>query len=155
MLLSLTFAAALLVSPQDAPVAPPAPPAAPQAPAQPAEPTPEQMAVINRIQAAGEALEEMMEELEPQAATIRADAALSAADKETRIRDLLTDKQPVLDEFGNALEAMILMQAASEGATPEQAAQAATMVRGMFPEQIAQALITGEDPGEDEGTAGQ
>jgi hypothetical protein len=145
VLAPLIIAAALLVSPQDAPVAPPAPPAAP---ATPAQPTPEEMAVLARIQAAGEALEDAMEELEPRAAEIRGDAALTAADKDTRIRALLAGKQPVLDEFGAAVEQVILLQAVSEGATPEQAAQAATMARTMIPQQIAQALITGEGLGD-------
>lgn len=149
MLASLIIAAALLASPQDAPTAPPAPPAAPAAPAQPAGPTPEQMAIITRIQAAGEALEAAMAELEPRAAAIRTDAALPAADKETRIRALLAEKQPVLDEFGAALEAVILMEAASEGSTPEQAAEAAAMVRDVLPERLAQMLITGERSGND------
>lgn len=147
VLASLIIAAALLVSPQDAPVAPPAPPAAP---ATPAQPTPEEMAVLARIQAAGEALEDAMEELEPRAAGIRGDAALTAADKETRIRALLAGKQPVLDEFGAAVEQVIMLQEVSEGATPEQAAQAATMARTMIPQQIAQALITGEGLGDDD-----
>ena len=106
------------------------------------------MAVLARIQAAGEALEDAMEELEPRAAEIRGDAALTAADKDTRIRALLAGKQPVLDEFGAAVEQVILLQAVSEGATPEQAAQAATMARTMIPQQIAQALITGEGLGD-------
>ncbi|MBL0968544.1 MAG: hypothetical protein IBJ02_05480 [Brevundimonas sp.] len=146
MLASLIIAAALFASPQDAPAAPHAPPAAP---AQPAGPTPEQMAVITRIQAAGEALEATMEELEPRAAAIRTDAALPAADKDARIRALLAEKQPVLDEFSAALEAMIMMQATSEGATAEQAAQAAAMVRDVLPERLAQMLITGERPDDD------
>ncbi|RZJ31611.1 MAG: hypothetical protein EON85_03055 [Brevundimonas sp.] len=132
---------------QQAPVAPPAPPAA-AAPV-PA-PSPEEQAVMARIEAAGEALGTVMEDLEPRAAAIRADAGLSAADKETRIRALIAEHQPVLDEFSSALQALMLIKAASEGATPEEAAQAAAAVSMMVSSQIARGLITGEDPDEGE-----
>lgn len=128
---------------QQAPAAPPAPPAAP-APA-PA-PTPEEQAVMVRVEAAGEALQEVMEDLEPRAAAVRADASLSAADKETRIRAMIAEHQPVLDEFNSALQGLMLIKAAAEGASPEEAAQAAAMVSTMVSAQITQALVTGEDP---------
>ena len=149
MSLRLTLAAAALLAvatpafAQQAPAAPPAPPAAP-AP-EPA-PTPEEQAVMARVQTAGEALQEVMEDLEPRAAAVRADASLSAADKETRIRAMIAEHQPALDEFSSALQALMLIKAAAEGASPEEAAQAAAVVAAMIPAQISQALITGEDP---------
>ncbi|MFN3558432.1 MAG: hypothetical protein ACK4UQ_04015 [Brevundimonas sp.] len=152
MSLRLTLAASALLAvatpvfAQQAPTAPPAPPAAAAAPAPTPAPTPEQTALMTRMQAAGEALEATMEELEPQAEEIRDDAALSDADKETRIRALIAGKQPVIDEFTSALQGVVLMRAAAEGASPEEAAQTATMISGMVSGQIAQGLITGEDP---------
>lgn len=143
---TLLLAASPALAQQVAPV-PPAPPAAP-APA--AAPTPEQMAVVNRVQTAGEALEAVMEELEPQAETIRDDTSLTDADKETRIRALIAEHQPVIDEFTTALRAMILLKAASEGSSPEEAAQASAMIGDMVSTQIAQSLITGEDPDGDD-----
>ena len=157
MSLRLVLASAALIAmtgpafAQQAPAAPPAPAPPPAAAQTPQEITPEQRAVVARIEAAGTALEAMMTELEPRAAAVRADASLSAEDKETRIRAMLAEHQPTLDEFTAALNDMILMQAASEGASPEEAAQAAAMVRGMVSTQIAQALITGEDPDQDGG----
>ncbi|RZJ44877.1 MAG: hypothetical protein EON86_02490 [Brevundimonas sp.] len=139
---SALLAVATPVFAQQAPVAPPAPPAAPAAPA----PTPEQTALMTRMQAAGEALEAAMEELEPQAEEIRDDAALSDADKETRIRALIAGHQPVIDEFTTSLQAVIMMRAAADGTSPEEAAQGAAMIAGMVSGQIAQSLITGEDP---------
>lgn len=99
-----------------------------------------------RIQTAGEALQTVMEDLEPRAAAVRADAGLSPADKEARIRAMIAEHQPVLDEFSSALQALMLVKAAAEGASPEEAAQAAAVVSGMVSTQIAQGLITGEDP---------
>ena len=128
---------------QQAPAAPPAPPAAP-APA-PA-PTPEEQAIMVRVEAAGEALQEVMEDLEPRAAAVRADASLSAADKEIRIRAMIAEHPPVLDEFNSALQGLMRITAAAEGASPEEAAPAAAMVSTMVSAQITQALVTGEDP---------
>lgn len=137
----LTIASPALA--QQAPAAPPAPPAVP-APA-PA-PNPEEQAVMARVETAGEALQEAMEDLEPRAAAVRADATLSAADKETRIRAMIAEHQPALDEFSSALQALMLIKAAAEGASPEEGAQAAAVVGSMVSSQITQALITGEDP---------
>jgi hypothetical protein len=139
VLLSMTFAAALLVSPQDAAVAPPVPPA-------PAAPSAEEMALIARVEAAGEAMEATMETLTPQAEAVRIDASLSADEKETRIRALMAEHQPVFDAFGEALHALILDKAAADGASPQEAAEAAAMIRASFAAQMTQALITGQDP---------
>ena len=149
--MSLRFALAAAVvlavaTPALAQQAPAAPPAVAAAPAQTPAPTPEQTALMTRMQAAGEALEAAMEELEPQAEEIRDDAALSEADKEHRIRALIAGKQPVIDEFTTSLQAIIMMRAAAEGTSPEEAAQGAAMIGGMVSGQIAQSLITGEDP---------
>jgi hypothetical protein len=151
MSIRLTLAAAAtlaLASPafaQDAPVAPPAPPAAPAAPA---EASPEEVALTARVEAAAQPLEAMMEAIKPRAAAIRADAGLSAADKETQIRALLAEHQSTLDAFSEAVQALVLYKASAEGAEPEEAAQAASMVGGMISTQIAQALLTGEAGGE-------
>lgn len=144
--LILAVSAALVATPVLAQTAPPAPPAAPAAPAAPAEMTPEQMTIIGRVQTAGEALEQVMNELQPAAAAVRADAALSATDKETRIRARIAGHQPVIDEFTAALGAMVQLKALEEGATVQEADQTAAMVSGMVSEKIAQSLITGEDP---------
>jgi hypothetical protein len=152
MSIRLTLAAAAatlaLAAPafaQDAPAAPPAPPAAPAAPAQP---SPEEVALTSRVEAAAQPLEAMMADLKPRAAAIRADAALSDADKETRIRALLAEHQSTIDELSSAIQALVLYKASAEGAEPEEAAQAASMVGGMINTQIAQALLTGEAEGE-------
>jgi hypothetical protein len=145
MSLRLTLAAAALLAvaaPAVAQQAPPAPPAAPAAPA----PSPEEAALMANVQTAGEALQAVMVDLEPRAAAVRADAALSAADKESRIRAMLAEHQPVLDQFSEALKAMVLFKASEEGASPDEAEQAATMVGGMVATQIAQGLLTGESP---------
>ncbi|MDQ8028227.1 MAG: hypothetical protein REJ23_05835 [Brevundimonas sp.] len=125
--------------------APVAPPAAPAAPAAPAEPTAEEVALTARVQTAAEAIEPLMATLKPQADAIRADAALSDADKETRIRALLVPHQATIDELTQSIQALILYKASSEGASPEEAAQASSMVGAMVPAQIAEALIKGED----------
>ena len=97
---------------QQAPVAPPAPPAAP---VPPPAPTPEETALTARVQATGEALEATMGELEPQAEAVRDDTTLTDAEKETRIRALIAQHQPVIDEFTASLQAIIMMRAAAEG----------------------------------------
>ncbi|WP_439470488.1 hypothetical protein [Brevundimonas sp.] len=151
MSIRLTLAAAATLafaSPafaQDAPAAPPAPPAAP---ATPAQASPEEVALTARVEAAAQPLEAMMEAIKPRAAAIRADASLSAADKETQVRALLAEHQSTLDEFSAAVQALVLYKASAEGAEPEEAAQAASMVGGMINTQIAQALLTGEAEGE-------
>jgi hypothetical protein len=127
---------------------PPAPPAPAEAPA---EIPPVQAAAIARVQTAGEALKTVMEELEPQAAAIRADAALSPEDKETRIRALLAPHQAKLDEFVAAITDMVAFETADEGASPEEIAEASTMIGPMIMAEITQALITGETGEEDEG----
>lgn len=152
MLIRTILAAAVLLAatPALAQQAPGTPPGPPIAPAAPAEPTPEQMAVITRAQAAGEALQTMMDDLEPRAEAVRDDTSLTDAEKETRIRAMIAEHQPVIDEFTTAVRAMILLKAASEGASPEEAAQASAMIGDMVSTQIAQSLITGEDPDGDE-----
>lgn len=137
---------------QQAPVAPPAPPVVAAPPQPTPAPTPEEAAAVARIEAAGEALEATMEDLGPRAEAIRGDTALTDADKETRIRALIAEHQPVIDEFTSALQSIILMRAAAEGTSPEEAAQGAAMIGGMVSSQIAQALITGDDPDGDEDT---
>lgn len=148
MSIRLTLAAAAVLAlatpalAQQAPAAPPAP-AAPTAP--PAAATPEQQAAMARIEAAGGALETLMEELEPKAEEIREDAALSDADKETRIRALIAENQPVFDEFAAALGGVMALKAAEEGASPEEAAAATQAIQTQVSQAIVQSLLTGED----------
>lgn len=147
MSIRLTFAAVAVLAlatpafAQQAPAAPPAPPAAP------AGPTAEQQAAMARIQTAGEALEALMTDLEPRAEAIRDDTALSAADKETRIRALIGEHQPVFDEFAAALGGVMALKAAAEGASPEEAAAATQAAQTMVTQAIVQSLLTGEDAG--------
>lgn len=131
---------------QQAPAVLPAPPAQ----AEPAAPTPEQQAAMTRIEAAGAALEELMADLEPQAEEIREDATLSDADKETRIRALIAEHQPVFDEFAAALGGVMALKAADEGASPEQAAVASQSAQAMVGQAIVQSLLTGEAGDESE-----
>jgi len=104
-----------------------------------------------RIQTAGEALEALMTDLEPRAEAIRDDAALSDTDKETRIRALISEHQPVFDEFAAALGVVMTLKAADEGASPEEAAAAAQAAQAAVTQAIVQSLLTGEGGGGSEG----
>lgn len=139
------LAAALLLS---APAAqePPAPVTLPVTP--PREASPAEMAAEARVEAAGEGLKAMMDDVGPRAQAVREDATLSAADKDTRIRTLILPHQPVLDEFGDALAALITLRVAAEGSASADAAATGVMVRGIVVTTITNSLITGEEIGD-------
>jgi hypothetical protein len=143
--LTLAAAAVLALAPaalaQQAPAAPPAPAAAPAAPAAPSA---DQQAAVARIEAAGNAIEAVMTDLEPKAEEIREDTTLSAADKETRIRALIAEHQPVFDEFSAALGSVMALKAASEGASAEEAAAATQAAQTMVSQAIVRSLLTGD-----------
>lgn len=144
MLLRLT---AVLLLALAAPAAAQTPPGPPVGAAEPSA-SPRMTAAVEQVETTGAALEAMMDEVEPLAAAVRADASLPAADKNARLRALIAERQAVLDAFGNALAELIAVQAEEEGATPEAAAASAATVRGIVLGALVQALMTGEDPRE-------
>ncbi len=151
--LVLAVSAALaLASPalaQEAPAAPPVP-AEPAAAPPAGTPSDELMAAFVSIEAVGARLEAVMADLEPRAAAVRADAALSDEEKATRIRAMMGENQPVFDEFGAALSELIRLSAMAEGAPAEDAAAAASAAPAQMMAMIEQQLITGESGDEDE-----
>lgn len=151
MSIRLTLAAAAVLALATPALAQQAPPAPPAPAAAPAAPSAEQQAAMARIEAAGAAIEAVMTDLEPKAEEIREDATLSAADKETRIRALIAEHQPVFDEFSAALGSVMALKAASEGASPEQAAAATQAAQTMVSQAIVQSLLTGETEDGSEG----
>jgi hypothetical protein len=111
--------------------------------------SPELAAAEARVEAAGEEIKAVLESLEPQAAAIRTDAALSDTEKATRIGALLDPHRGKIDAFGAALEALIMLEAAGEDVPPEVMAGAAAQVRQTVAQAIEGALISG-DIGDDQ-----
>ena len=105
--------------------------------------SPELMVAAARIEALGAQMDTVMADLEPRAAAVRADAALSDADKETRIRAMIAEHQPAFDEFAVVLVDLIRLSALSEGASAEDAAAAAAEVPARMKAAIEERLITG------------
>ncbi len=99
---------------------------------------------LAELQAAGGALEPVMDALEAEAAVIRADSQLSAADKEARILALIAPHEAAFDRFGDALAAFIEIQVRNDGGTAEQAAAASAEMRAGMLQGITQSLVTGE-----------
>lgn len=99
------------------------------------------------LEAAAEAFGAVVEQMEAQAAPIRADASLSAAEKEARIMAIIAPHQSEIDAFADMVTGFVISQAMTEGATPEEAATQGEMVRGIIGQAIVQSIITGEAPG--------
>lgn len=137
---ALAFAAPVLAQEAAGTVPAVAPAAAPSS----AEPSAEFMAAVARIEATGAEMETVMADLEPRAAAVRTDAALSDADKETRIRAMIAEHQPVFDGFAVALGDLIRLSAVNEGASAEEAAAAAAEAPARMQTAIEQKLITGD-----------
>lgn len=97
------------------------------------------------LEAAGEAIEPVLTAMSERAAAIRADAALSDAEKQAGIEALIAENQSALDAFVSALSRFVAAEAMSEGASAEEADAAAAMLAGMVGPQLTRALLTGED----------
>jgi len=120
------------------------PPAPAPVAAQPSEEmSPEFMVAMARIEALGAQMDTVMADLEPRAAAVRADAALSDADKETRIRAMIAEHQPAFDEFAVVLGDLVRLSAVNEGASAEDAAAAAAEVPARMKAAIEERLIAG------------
>lgn len=145
MSLRLALAASLALAVAAPALAQEAPPAPPAVAAPPAEaPSDEFLAAAARIAATGERVETLMADLEPRAAAVRADAALSDADKEARIRAMIAEHQPTFDAFAADLAEMIRLSAMAEGAPAEAAAAAGETAPARMMAIIEEILITGE-----------
>lgn len=107
-------------------------------------PSPAMAAAEADLEAAGEAIEPVLTAMSQQAAAIRADAALSDADKQTRIEALIAGNRGALDAFVSALSSYVFAQAVAEGASAEEAAATAAMIAGMVGPQLTRSLLTGE-----------
>ncbi len=79
------------------------------------------------------------------AAAIRADTALSDAEKQAGIEALIAENQSALDAFVSALSRFVAAEAMAEGASAEEADAAAALLAGMVGPQLTRALLTGED----------
>ena len=97
------------------------------------------------LEAAGEAIEPVLTAMSERAAAIRADAALSDAEKQAGIEALIAENQSALDAFVSALSRFVAAEAMAEGASAEEADAAAAMLAGMVGPQLTRALLTGED----------
>ena len=150
------LAAAVLLTGALAPaaIAQEAAPPAIVAPAEDGTRGPEILAAEARVEAAGEALKTVLDSLKPRAEAIRSDPTLSVEVKAARIRALLDPHREQIDAFGDALEALILLEAASEGVPAEVIAGPAAQMRQMMAGRIEAALISGET-GEGEDGAGE
>ena len=96
------------------------------------------------LEAASHAIEPIFAELSAQGAAIRADAAMTPEQKVIRIGELIAARQPQIDQFINAVQALVFAQAAAEGATQEQAVAAAEMYRGLINQTLLQSMVSGE-----------
>lgn len=119
--------------------------AAAPAMAQEAPASPAMAAAQTDLEAAGEAIEPVLAAMSEQAATIRADTALTEADKRARIEALIAENQIAIDAFAEALTQFVAAQAQAEGSTAEEAAAVAAMFPGLLRQQLTESLITGED----------
>ena len=97
------------------------------------------------LEAAGAAIEPVLTAMSERAAAIRADAALSDAEKQAGIEALIAENQSALDAFVSALSRFVAAEAMAEGASAEEADAAAAMLAGMVGPQLTRALLTGED----------
>ncbi len=148
------LAAAVLLTGALAPaaVAQEAAPPAIVAPAEDGARAPEILAAEARVEAAGEALKPVLDSLRLPAEAIRSDPTLSDEVKAARIRALVDPHREQIDAFGAELEALILLEAASEGVPAEVIAGMAAQMRQMMDGRIEAALISG-DTGEGEDDA--
>lgn len=110
----------------------------------PAQSTPAVATAQANLEAASHAIEPVFAELSAQGATIRADMSMTAEQKVIRIGELIAARQPQIDQFIAAVQALVLAQAAAEGATQEQAVAAAEMYRGLINQTLLQSMVSGE-----------
>jgi len=85
-------------------------------------------------------------ELKAQGEAVRADTAMTPEQKVIRIGELIAARQPQIDQFIDAVQALVFAEAAADGATQEQAAAAAEMYRGLINQTLLQSMVTGEAP---------
>ncbi len=98
------------------------------------------------LEAASRAIEPVFEELNIQGAAVRADATMTPEQKVIRIGELIAARQPQIDQFIAAVQALVYAQAAADGATREEAVAAAEMYRGLINQTLLQSMVTGEAP---------
>jgi hypothetical protein len=152
----LIAALAALVLAQDPPAPAPVPPTPPAEAAQdPAvaallaeAPTEEQ------VEAAGEGLEPLIEQMQAEAEAVRADAALSGPDKEARIQAIIAARQGQLTAFTELLARFVMAEALREGAALVEAQAAADQVSAAVSAGLLAALTGAhEERGEDDAPA--
>lgn len=98
------------------------------------------------LEAASHAIEPVFVELKAQGEAVRADTAMTPEQKVIRIGELIAARQPQIDQFIDAVQALVFAEAAADGATQEQAAAAAEMYRGLINQTLLQSMVTGEAP---------
>lgn len=98
------------------------------------------------LEAASRAIEPIFAELSAQGAAVRADAVMTPEQKVIRIGELIAARQPQIDQFIAAVQALVYAEAAADGASREDAAAAAEMYRGLINQTLLQSMVTGEAP---------
>lgn len=98
------------------------------------------------LEAASHAIEPVFEELKTQGEAVRADTVMTPEQKIIRIGELIAARQPQIDQFITAVQALVFAEAAADGATQEQATAAAEMYRGLINQTLLQSMVTGEAP---------
>lgn len=99
--------------------------------------SPEASALLQEVENRAMALEAAIAPSRPQGLAIQADASLSQADKMARADALLVPYQAEFDSFLEAVNRFVTVQAANEGATPEQV----SMITQSLPQQLRGALV--------------
>lgn len=95
------------------------------------------------LEAAAEVFGAVVEALEAQASVIRADASLSAEQREAAIMAVIAERQTEILAFVDLVQRFVVGQALAEGMPAEDASQQGEMVRGLLLMSLAQALVEG------------
>lgn len=96
------------------------------------------------LEAAAEVFGAVVEALEAQASVIRADASLSAEQREAAIMAVIAERQTEILAFVDLVQRFVVGQALAEGMPAEDASQQGEMVRGLLLMSLAQALVEGQ-----------
>ena len=100
----------------------------------PPPPPPAVTAAQANLEAASHAIEPVFEELKAQGEAVRADTVMTPEQKVIRIGELIAARQPQIDQFITAVQALVFAEAAAE------------MYRGLINQTLLQSMVTGEAP---------